>query len=223
MRRRPHPIREAARCRPSALRPRGEVAEWSNVPHSKCGVPGRVPWVRIPPSPPHTPDRLSLSSAPADNRRKTPAYSGPNRSRHCLKRPSPRCYRPHIRPQSPPGLGAVEFGLHLLSHFSTLCLDPCDRRPARHSEVCAQARSHFHVDNRGELGPKQARNSAVSGGHLGQSRCFNQPNRRCCSIQHVGMRVSIKRANDRLGGCRPSRIRCCRSGARKASLTNLRS
>ena len=30
----------------------GEVAEWSNVPHSKCGVPGRVPWVRIPPSPP---------------------------------------------------------------------------------------------------------------------------------------------------------------------------
>ncbi len=30
----------------------GEVAEWSKVPHSKCGVLARVPWVRIPPSPP---------------------------------------------------------------------------------------------------------------------------------------------------------------------------
>ena len=27
----------------------GEVAEWSKAPHSKCGVPSRVPWVRIPP------------------------------------------------------------------------------------------------------------------------------------------------------------------------------
>ncbi|SPA39735.1 hypothetical protein CBM2606_A40074 [Cupriavidus taiwanensis] len=30
----------------------GEVAEWSNVPDSKSGVPATVPWVRIPPSPP---------------------------------------------------------------------------------------------------------------------------------------------------------------------------
>jgi len=30
----------------------GEVAEWLKVPHSKCGVLARVPWVRIPPSPP---------------------------------------------------------------------------------------------------------------------------------------------------------------------------
>ena len=30
----------------------GEVVEWSIAPHSKCGVPVRVPWVRIPPSPP---------------------------------------------------------------------------------------------------------------------------------------------------------------------------
>ena len=29
----------------------GEVAEWSKAPHSKCGVPERVPWVQIPPSP----------------------------------------------------------------------------------------------------------------------------------------------------------------------------
>ena len=32
----------------------GEVAEWLNVPHSKCGVPARVPWVQIPPSPPYS-------------------------------------------------------------------------------------------------------------------------------------------------------------------------
>src|SRR3954463_3487720 len=32
----------------------GEVAEWSIVPHSKCGVRATVPWVRIPPSPPTT-------------------------------------------------------------------------------------------------------------------------------------------------------------------------
>jgi hypothetical protein len=30
----------------------GEVAEWLKAPHSKCGVPARVPRVRIPPSPP---------------------------------------------------------------------------------------------------------------------------------------------------------------------------
>ena len=35
--------------------PRGEVAEWSNAPHSKCGLPATVTWVRIPPSPPATP------------------------------------------------------------------------------------------------------------------------------------------------------------------------
>jgi len=28
------------------------VAEWSNVPDSKSGVLSKVPWVRIPPSPP---------------------------------------------------------------------------------------------------------------------------------------------------------------------------
>ena len=32
----------------------GEVAEWSNAPHSKCGIPARVSWVQIPPSPPET-------------------------------------------------------------------------------------------------------------------------------------------------------------------------
>ena len=36
----------------SAATRRGEVAEWSIAPHSKCGVPARVPGVQIPPSPP---------------------------------------------------------------------------------------------------------------------------------------------------------------------------
>src|SRR5262249_47594681 len=51
-------------CRPSGgrcgklVRPRrGEVAKWLTAPHSKCGVPARVPWVRIPPSPPIPPAR----------------------------------------------------------------------------------------------------------------------------------------------------------------------
>ena len=30
----------------------GEIVEGSKAPHSKCGVPLPVPWVRIPPSPP---------------------------------------------------------------------------------------------------------------------------------------------------------------------------
>ncbi len=30
----------------------GEVAEWSKAPDSKSGVAARLPWVRIPPSPP---------------------------------------------------------------------------------------------------------------------------------------------------------------------------
>ena len=32
----------------------GEVPEWSNGPHSKCGVPSQVPRVQIPASPPCT-------------------------------------------------------------------------------------------------------------------------------------------------------------------------
>src|ERR1700741_2756580 len=32
--------------------PRGEVAEWLNAPHSKCGIRATVSGVRIPPSPP---------------------------------------------------------------------------------------------------------------------------------------------------------------------------
>ena len=31
----------------------GEVAEWLKAPLSKSGIPLRVSWVRIPPSPPH--------------------------------------------------------------------------------------------------------------------------------------------------------------------------
>jgi hypothetical protein len=37
---------------PSLITAGGQVVEWSMAPHSKCGVPARVPWVRIPPCPP---------------------------------------------------------------------------------------------------------------------------------------------------------------------------
>ena len=32
----------------------GEVAEWLKAPLSKSGIPLRVSWVRIPPSPPYS-------------------------------------------------------------------------------------------------------------------------------------------------------------------------
>lgn len=54
--RKPLPAAEtAAMNRPrlnSANRPRGEVAEWLNAPHSKCGMGASPSGVRIPPSPP---------------------------------------------------------------------------------------------------------------------------------------------------------------------------
>ena len=40
--------------------PRGEVAEWLNAPHSKCGILARVSGVRIPPSPPATPSTSAV-------------------------------------------------------------------------------------------------------------------------------------------------------------------
>lgn len=40
---------------------RGQVAEWLNAPHSKCGIPARVSGVQIPPCPP-LPDAYVLSS-----------------------------------------------------------------------------------------------------------------------------------------------------------------
>jgi hypothetical protein len=41
-------------CLPRFMRDHasGEVAEWSNAPHSKCGMGGSPSGVRIPPSPP---------------------------------------------------------------------------------------------------------------------------------------------------------------------------
>lgn len=39
-----------------ALAPSGEVAEWLNAPHSKCGIGASLSGVRIPPSPPSSLD-----------------------------------------------------------------------------------------------------------------------------------------------------------------------
>jgi hypothetical protein len=45
----------------------GEVAEWSNAPASKAGVPERVPGVRIPASPPILSAALFLALIPGNN------------------------------------------------------------------------------------------------------------------------------------------------------------
>ena len=42
----------ALNATPSARAAPGEVAEWSNAPHSKCGIGASLSGVRIPPSPP---------------------------------------------------------------------------------------------------------------------------------------------------------------------------
>jgi hypothetical protein len=39
----------------------GDVTEGSKAPHSKCGVPLRVPWARIPPFPPQLHEKHELS------------------------------------------------------------------------------------------------------------------------------------------------------------------
>ena len=46
------------------LRTRGEVPEWSNGAVSKTVVPARVPWVRIPPSPPSFPSSSDAVDRP---------------------------------------------------------------------------------------------------------------------------------------------------------------
>src|SRR5215208_4499285 len=47
----------------------GEVAEWLNAPHSKCGIRATVSGVRIPPSPPadpgSDPDTLTAQGNPS--------------------------------------------------------------------------------------------------------------------------------------------------------------
>ena len=46
------PLWSAPRRQRPTTQEAGEVAEWSNAPHSKCGILARVSGVRIPPSPP---------------------------------------------------------------------------------------------------------------------------------------------------------------------------
>lgn len=44
------------RGRSPSMAPSGEVAEWLNAPHSKCGIGASLSGVRIPPSPPFAAD-----------------------------------------------------------------------------------------------------------------------------------------------------------------------
>ena len=66
---------------------RGEVAEWSNAPHSKCGVRATVPWVRIPPSPPRTPSTGLVYQVSAENPRGSAGFRAAIRNRGALRVP----------------------------------------------------------------------------------------------------------------------------------------
>ena len=74
---------------PSARSPalRGEVAERSNAPHSKCGVRATVPWVRIPPSPPRTPSTGLVYQVSAVNPRCSAGFHAAIRNRGALRVP----------------------------------------------------------------------------------------------------------------------------------------
>ena len=78
----------------------GEVTEWSNVPVLKTGVPSRVPWVRIPPSPPckengNTVDLYNHAGGWDENRK------GLKETRVSLKAPAGKaCGKPEGCPQS---------------------------------------------------------------------------------------------------------------------------
>src|SRR5882724_3687995 len=68
----------------------GEVAEWSNAPHSKCGIGASLSGVRIPPSPPV---------------RKSVRLSKPFRSEGChakAHRAKAGCAARELRPGRPP-------------------------------------------------------------------------------------------------------------------------
>ena len=56
----------------------GEVAERSNALHSKCSVRETVPWVRIPPSPPHSQPDQRTRSKRARVTTNLPALSDPD-------------------------------------------------------------------------------------------------------------------------------------------------
>src|ERR1700738_4056839 len=51
-----------AGCHSPFFAPDGEVAEWLNAPHSKCGIRASVSGVRIPPSPPAVPKNPANSN-----------------------------------------------------------------------------------------------------------------------------------------------------------------
>lgn len=115
----------------------GEVVEWSIAPHSKCGVPLRVPWVRIPPSPPLVTPMISLNYSkpwngfvPTDVPRLL-HVSHSARHRTSLPASNPHQTRPHHWSRS----NSPESRQHP-------CARRCDNRPAAGSPVGPAICSH---------------------------------------------------------------------------------
>lgn len=90
------------RGRSPSMAPSGEVAEWLNAPHSKCGIGASLSGVRIPPSPPPSSPRqmvrafdLQRSVATCDPAElgRTPLQRTSGRLRHRRSAPWLRYYR----------------------------------------------------------------------------------------------------------------------------------
>ena len=108
------PASRALSARPSSPRTRpdrearnrsvmapGEVAEWSNAPHSKCGIGASLSGVRIPPSPP-----LFKPSPPLSHREKPLQNSVSGlRKQANGKACSPQCSPPRALLSGLPALG----------------------------------------------------------------------------------------------------------------------
>ena len=103
----------------------GEVAEWSNASVSKTEVLARVPWVRIPPSPPvHIRAALSASTTTSLSGRfpgvfTTDLLTGPSRTspKIALRRPilsGPPDLGVLVRTAKTPANGRFQRGRHLL-------------------------------------------------------------------------------------------------------------
>ena len=71
------------RARIACFGTEGEVAEWLNAPHSKCGIGASLSGVRIPPSPPTLRNKSRRNGAP-NSPRAEPFGSRPNTARALL-------------------------------------------------------------------------------------------------------------------------------------------
>ena len=77
------------RC--SYMAPSGEVAEWLNAPHSKCGIGASLSGVRIPPSPPAHSHHAVTFERRKPRKTTLPACPRCASVEACIQQCSPRC------------------------------------------------------------------------------------------------------------------------------------